>query len=69
MLGSLTSALMAHWIFHPGGLMGGRVTTPFISAPVHRRAKRKTAFESLLTFALLGGGGVFEHPPPAVFRG
>ena len=35
--------------FPPWGVAGGgRVTTPFISAPVHRRAKRKTAFESLL---------------------
>ena len=42
----LTRALLVLWIFHD--LLGGGVWTPppSISAPAHRRTKRKTAFES-----------------------
>ena len=41
---TLTRALLGLWIFHH--LLGGVWTPPSISAPGHRRTKRKTAFES-----------------------
>ena len=46
----LTRALLGLWIFHH--LLGGVWTPPSISAPTHRRAIRKTAFESSLKIIL-----------------